>query len=285
MTLAFGWLVVFIAVIGGFAWAGGNPTSLFVGAEWSVVGGCAIGYIVASSPKTVLKLLWAQIVRSFRGSPYTAQVYTELVQMLYEIFRVGRQQGIISLETHVLEPLKSPIVGRYPSFLANHDAIEFFSDAMKPVIDGKLKADQLKISLDEQINSKERHAHGPVTVLNKVADALPGLGIVAAVMGIIITMAHIAGDVSAVGEYVAHALVGTFLGVFLCYGIVQPLSLNMEFLNEDELSYLIVIRSGIVAFASGSSPMTAAESMRNSIPKDRRIGSEDMETLLKSMKG
>ena len=284
MTLIIGWAIVLISVCVGFIIAGGNPLGLFVLSEYFVVGGCALGYLVAASPVPVLKLMLNQIIRSFKGSPYSKKVYTELVQMLYEIFRVGRQQGIIGLETHVLEPDKSSIISRYPSFLHNHHALEFFVDAMKPVIDGKIKADQLKAYLDEQVNSKDLHAFQPVSVLQKVADALPGLGIVAAVLGIIITMAAIDGPVKEVGHHVASALVGTFLGVFLSYGLLQPLACNIEFLNHDELAYYSIIRTGIVSFASGASPSTAAENMRGSIPEDRRVGGDELDALLKSLK-
>ncbi len=285
MTLLVGWGIVMVSVCVGFIIAGGNPLALFVLSEYFVVGGCAFGFLVAASPPAVLKLLFSYVIRSCKGSPYSKKVYTDLVQMLYEIFRVGRQQGIIGLEAHVLEPDKSTIISRYPSFLKNHHAVEFFSDAMKPVIDGKIKADQLKVFLDEQVNGKDIHSYHPVSVLSKVADALPGLGIVAAVLGIIITMANIDGPVKEVGHHVASALVGTFLGVFLSYGILQPLGSNIEFLNHDELAYFSIIRSGIVAFAAGASPLTAAENMRSNVPEDRRVNAEGMETLLKSLKG
>jgi chemotaxis protein MotA len=281
MTLLIGWTIVFCSVIGGFMIAGGDPRSLFVLSEFSVVGGCAFGYLIAASPPSVLKAMLAQIIRSCKGSPYSKSVYTDLVHMLYEIFLVGRQQGIIGLEAHVVEPEKSSIIQRYPSFLQQKEAVEFFTDTMKPVIDGKLKADQLKAFLDEQINQKDHHSYQPVSVLTKVADALPGLGIVAAVLGIIITMANIDGPIVEVGHHVASALTGTFLGVYLSYGFVQPLAANVEFLNRDELSYYTIIRSGIVSFAAGASPLTAAENMRSNIPEDRRTDTEELEALLK----
>jgi len=282
MTLLIGWGIIIGAVLIGFMMAGGNPTALFVMSEWFVVGGCGLGYMVAASPPVVLKTLADQVLGAMKGSPYSRQVYMDLVQMLYEIFLVARQQGIIGLEAHVLEPNTSTIITKYPSFLKNHHAVEFFTDTMKPVIDGKLKAEQLKVYLDEQIVQKDNHAYAPVMVLGKVADALPGLGIVAAVLGIIITMASIDGPVTEVGHHVASALVGTFLGVFLCYGIAQPLGCNIEFLNHDELAYYQIIRSGIVSFAAGVSPMTAAENMRSTIPEDRRPTGEVMETTLKA---
>lgn len=282
MTLLFGWLVAFGAVMIGFMMAGGNPLGLFIMSEWFVVGGCGLGFLIAAGPPQVLKQTVASIMRSAKGSPYNKQVYTELVQMMYEIFVVGRQQGLVGVESHVLEPENSPIVSRYPAFLKNHHALEFFSDSMKPVIDGKLKADQLKVYLDAQLTDKDTHASGPITIISKIADALPGLGIVAAVLGIIITMGRVDGPIKEVGEHVASALVGTFLGVYLSYGFLNPLASNMEFLNHDEMAYYTIIRNGIVAFASGSSPLTAAEYMRSSIPEDRRMPGDQMETLLKS---
>jgi chemotaxis protein MotA len=281
MTLLLGWGVTLTVILVGFLMAGGNPAGLFVVSEWLVVGGCGVGFLIAASPPSVLKLLLTQVIRSCKGSPYKKDVYIDLVHMLYEIFLVGRQQGIIGLETHVLEPQNSPIIQKYPSFLNDHHAVEFFMDTMKPVIDGKLKAEQLKSYLDEQIVAKDNHAYSPVSVVSKVADALPGLGIVAAVLGIIITMGHIDGPVKEIGHHVASALVGTFLGVFLSYGVLQPLASNIEFLNHDELAYYSIIRTGIVSFGGGVSPLTAGENMRGSIPEDRRPKAEELEAILK----
>lgn len=261
--------------------AHGNPVQLFVLSEWVTLGGCGVGYVIASGPPSVLKTLAGLILRSFKGSPYNKQMYMDLIHMLYEIFLVGRQQGIIGLEAHVVEPFKSSIIQRYPTFLGQHEAVEFFTGTMKPVIDGKLKADQLRAFLNEQINQKDHHSYQPVMVLGKVADALPGLGIVAAVLGIIITMANIDGPILEIGHHVSSALVGTFLGVFLSYGIVQPLGTNIEFLNGDELAYYNIMRSGIVSFAEGASPLTAAENMRSQIPEDRRVEGDEMEAILK----
>lgn len=281
MTLIIGYVIIIGGILGGFMMAGGKPTQLFVASEWLTLGSCAIGYAVAASPPSVLKMMFSLILRSCKGSPYTKNMYMDLIHMLYEIFLVGRQQGIIGLEAHVVEPFKSSIIQRYPSFLNQHHAVEFFTGTMKPVIDGKLKADQLRAFLNEQVGQKDHHSYQPVMVLGKVADALPGLGIVAAVLGIIITMANIDGPIVEIGEHVAHALVGTFLGVFLSYGVVQPLSTNIEFLNADEIAYYNIMRSGIVSFAEGASPLTAAENMRGQIPEDRRIEGEEMEGILK----
>ncbi|MDD2709677.1 MAG: MotA/TolQ/ExbB proton channel family protein [Verrucomicrobiae bacterium] len=285
MTLLIGWGIVVVSVIAGFMMAGGKPTVLIIFSEYLVVGGCAVGFAIGSSPVGVLKLCITMVLRSMKGSPYSQKTYTELVQMMYEIFVVGRQQGLVGVESHVLEPENSPIVSRFPSFLKNKHALEFFMDSMKPVIDGKLKADQLKSYLDAQLVEKDNHAYAPIGIITKVADACPALGIVAAVLGIIITMGKVDGPIAEVGMSVAHALVGTFLGVFLGYGILQPLAANIEFANHDELAYYTVIRSGIVAFASGASPLTAAEYMRSSIPEDRRIGGDTLESLLKSSQG
>ncbi|MBI4024661.1 MAG: flagellar motor stator protein MotA [Verrucomicrobia bacterium] len=282
MTLIIGWVIVIVSAIGGFMISGGNPFMLFRGwGECIIVAGSALGFLVGASPPETIKFTTRLIVRSCRGSVYSQKVYIDLVQMMYEIFIVGRQQGLVGLENHVLEPRQSSIVTRYPSFLKNYHALEFFVDAMKPVIDGKLKADQLKSYLDTQLTQKDFHDYQPVSLLSKVADALPGLGIVAAVLGIILTMGSIDQAVGEVGMHVASALVGTFIGVFLSYGIVQPLATNIDFLNHDEFAYYSIMRNGIVTFASGSSPLAAAENMRTAIPEDRRIDADSLENMLK----
>lgn len=284
MTLLIGWFIVVASIGVGFVSAGGKPTLLFAPAEWLIVGGCGLGYVIAASPMSVIKQIWRSVLRSCRGTPFSKQHYTDAVQMLYEIFLVGRQQGIIGLETHVMEPQTSPIITRYPFFLHHREAMEFLTDSMKPVIDGKMKVDALRAFVDQQFEEKQLRAYQPVLVLNKVTDALPGLGIVAAVLGIVITMANMDADVAEVGRHVAEALVGTFLGVFLSYGFTQPLATNIEFLNQDELAYIAILKAGIVAFTSGAAPLTTAEYMRVCIPEDRRVSSGELEDLLKSHK-
>jgi chemotaxis protein MotA len=248
-----------------------------------IIIGVGIGFVVGACPMHVLKLMGKKIVQSFKGTPYTRQVYLDLISSHYELLMVAREQGVVGIEEHVMAPNQSTIFSKYPSFLGNHHAVAFMQDALKPIIDGRLKADQLKSSLYEDLERMETHHHHPVAILTKVSDAMPGVGIVAAVLGIIITMSYIAGEKALIGEKVAHALVGTFLGLLLSYGFIQPMIAKIEFANEDEIAYFRVLSNIIVSYATGSPPIMAAESGRRAIPEDRQPSSEELEKMMKAL--
>ncbi len=283
MLLIIGWLVVSGSILGGFTFSGGHVASLFVVGEYLIIVGVAAGYTVAASPLPVLKMMVGKILGTFKGSRFNKNFYLDAVKGLYELLMVAREQGVVGIEEHVLHPEESVIFKKYPRFLADHHAITFMQDGLRPVIDGKVKPDQLKGMLESDLDRMHAQHAQPITVLSKVGDAMPGIGIVAAVLGIIITMASIAGDKAEIGEHVAHALVGTFLGILISYGFVQPLTTNIEFQNEDELSFFEVIMNMITAYASGASPMDAAESGRRAIPADRQISNEELEKTLKEL--
>src|SRR4029077_11886328 len=168
---------------------------------------------------------------------YGRAAYDELLKVLFELFMLGRRNGMIALEEHVMEPLKSTIIKKYPLFSGNLEAVEFLAGSLRPIIDGKIKPDQLRLLLDAELERMETDHHAPVNVLTKTGDAMPGFGIVAAVLGIVITMASIAGPVDKIGEHVAAALVGTFLGILIAYGFINPLATNLEFMGAAELDY------------------------------------------------
>jgi chemotaxis protein MotA len=283
MLLIVGWLMVLAAMFGGFMYSGGKPAALIVVGEYIVILGIALGYLVASSPMSVLKDMIRKILICFKGSPYTTDKYMDMIKALYELLMVAREQGVVGIEEHVLQPGSSSIFTKYPSFVNDHHAVVFTQDALKPVIDGKIKGDHLKEVLMEDLDRMHGHHHQPVSILTKVSDALPGIGIVAAVLGIIITMGSIAGDKAEIGEHVAHALVGTFLGLLVSYGFMQPLITKIEFLNEDELAYMESIACMVASYASGSPPVMAAEAGRRVIPPDRQPTAESLEQTLKGM--
>ncbi len=283
MLLILGWLIVGASVVGGFLISGGHLVTLFVLGEYVVILGVCIGYILAASPLPVLKVMFQKILRGLRGSPYSRNVYIDLVKALYELFMMGREQGVLGIEEHVLQPQTSAIFQKYPSFLHDHHAVAFLHDNLRPLMDGKAKVDQIKEVLEQQLDRLHAHHAQPISVLTKVGDAMPGIGIVAAVLGIIITMASIGGDKAAIGHHVASALTGTFLGILISYGFIQPLTINLEFLDVDEMAYYEVMGHIIVAYAAGLPPVAGAESGRQAIPEDRRPGCEELEALLKGI--
>jgi chemotaxis protein MotA len=283
MTIIIGAIIVLGSVLGGFIMAGGHVGALLHLSEWIIIGGAALGALVIMSPTKVIKDLVSCVLESLKGAPYSRTSYEDLFKVLYELFMLGRRNGMIALEDHVMNPSTSSIFTKYPSFSGNVKAVEFLCNGLRPVIDGKIKPDQLKMVLELEMDSMEEEKHHPVDVMSKSGDALPGFGIVAAVMGIVITMGAIAGPIEEIGYKVAAALVGTFLGIFLSYGFVNPLAVNMNFVNVANMAYIRCIASAIIGFVSGMAPMMAVEMARRGLSSDVRPTSDGLETMLKGL--
>ncbi len=283
MTIIIGGIIVIVCVLGGFSMAGGHPASLLHLSELVTIGGAALGALIIMSPKKVLLDLVKQILHALKGSPYNKQSYEDLLKALYELFLLGRRNGMIALEEHVLNPKGSSIFSKYPGFLNNHHALEFLCNGLKPIIDGKIKPDQLRMLMDVELQSAEDEHHAPVDVLTKTADAMPGFGIVAAVLGIVVTMAAINGPIEEIGHKVGAALVGTFLGILLSYGYLNPLAVNLTFIGMAEMAYLRAIATSVVGFANGMAPLMAIEVARRGLTSDVKPSAEDLEAMLKSL--
>jgi chemotaxis protein MotA len=223
------------------------------------------------------------MMAALKGAPHNKAAYEELFKALYELFMLARRNGMIALEEHVTNPEASSIFARYPAFTKNKEAVELLCGALRPIIDGKVKPDQLKVLLEVQMESMENEHHKPISVLTKAADAMPGFGIVAAVLGIVVTMGSIAGPIEEIGHHVAAALVGTFLGILISYGFLNPLAVNMEFVGEAELAYSRCIASSVVGFANGMAPIMAVEMARRGLESDLRPSAEELEKMLKSI--
>lgn len=283
MIVIVGAVIVLGSVLGGFMIAGGHVGSLLHISEFIVIGGAALGAMVIMSPKKVLIDLMKMCVGSLKGSPYGRGAYEDLFKALYELFMLGRRNGMIALEEHVMNPKQSSIFTKYPGFLAQHHAVEFLCSGLRPIVDGKIKPDQLRLLLDTEIEAMEDEEHAPVQVLSKVADAMPGFGIVAAVLGIVITMGAIAGPIEEIGYKVAAALVGTFLGIFIAYGFLNPLAVNIEFTNRAAMAYLRCIATAVVGFANGMAPIMAVEVARRGLASDVKPPSDSLEAMLKAL--
>ncbi len=284
MIVLFGAIAVILCVFGGFAWGGGHLGTLLHLNELLIIAGGALGAMIIMSPRKVLIDLVQGLIDCLKGTPYSRAAYDDLLKVLYELFMLGRRNGMIALEEHVLDPKASSIFKKYPLFFRNEEALEFLCGSLKPIIDGKIKPDQLRLLLDAELNQLETEHHAPVSVLTKSADAMPGFGIVAAVLGIVITMASISGPIETIGEKVAAALVGTFLGIFLSYGFMNPLATNLEFIGAARLDYTKCIASCVIGFANGMAPVTAVELGRRGLSSDLRPSSEEMEQMLKGLK-
>ena len=207
----------------------------------------------------------------------------DLLKLLYELFMIGRRNGPLALEEHVMEPDKSPIFTKYPSLLKNEERVEFLCSGLKPVIDGKIKPDQLESLMHAELESKAEEADQSVHMLQLIGDSLPGIGIVAAVLGIITTMASIADGPAAVGEHVAAALTGTLLGIFVAYGFVNPIANRIRFNNASDAQYLRCIKQAVSGFAKGLAPFTAVEIARRSLESAVQPDGDEFEAATKAL--
>ena len=283
MIVIIGSLIVMASVIGGFMIAGGQEGALIQISELVVIVGSAGGAMIIMAPKKVLIDLFKMTLGSIKGPRFSRVAYEELLKALYELFMLGRRNGMIALEEHVMNPTTSTIFVKYPTFIGNPHAVELLCGGLRPIIDGKVKPDQLKMLLETELESMEEEHHRPIDVLTKTADAMPGFGIVAAVLGIVITMGSIAGPIEQIGHHVAAALVGTFLGILISYGFLNPLAVNMGFLSAAEMTYSRCIATAVVGFAGGMAPIMAVEMARRGLSSDVKPQADELEALLKGL--
>jgi chemotaxis protein MotA len=283
MLLLIGFAIVLLATLGGFMVAGGNPVLLLHVSEFIVIGGIAIGIMVISSPGHVIKNMVGKIKGCIVGGHTGKGEYLDLLKLLYEIFLLGRRSGLIALEGHILEPDKSTIFTKYGSFIKHPERVVFLCNGLRPVVDGKIKPDQLEALLEVELDAKFSEAEEPVHLLQLIGDSLLGVGIVAAVLGIINTMAAIAEGPEKVGEKVAAALTGTFLGVFFAYGFVNPLATRIKHSNANDDKYFRCILQAVSGFAKGLAPLMAVEVARRSLDSTVQPGADELEAILKAL--
>jgi len=284
MFIIIGLLIVIGCVVGGFLMIDGPLGVLVQPSEYIVIGGAAVGGILAGNPIKFLTQAVSGLLAGIKGSPYNKASYFELLQMQYDVYVNIKKGGLLSVEEDVNNPMSSELFTKYNTFVANHHAVDFFCDAMKMLVNGACDSEELEILLDAEIETHHDEAAIVPAMLNRVADALPGLGIVAAVLGIVVTMQHLDGPPEELGHHIGSALVGTFLGLFASYGFVSPVATNLENLAIDEARYFNAMKAGIVAFANDSAPSTAVEFARKSIFNFERPSSNDVDEALRNIK-
>jgi chemotaxis protein MotA len=283
MLVVVGSLVVIAAVMGGYLMEGGHPEVLIQPAEFIIIGGAMIGSLLISTSPKVLKMIIAS-VKGFFVPPRNKNEYLNLLAMLYELFRIVQQSGIMGLEMHFENVNESAVLSKYPKFLKDHHAVDFLSDSIKVVMTGGIAPHDLEALMDEDLHIHHEEALRPAQALARVGDALPGLGIVAAVLGVVITMGAIDGPPSEIGHKVGAALVGTFLGILMSYGFVQPLSSNIEASLKDDSRYTQCIKAGLLASYKGFAPAIAVEFARRGIPSDVRPSFDETEQHCRGLK-
>jgi len=282
MFAIIGIVLVFVAVIGGFLMEKGHIAVLLQPAELLIIAGAATGTFLAANPMHIIKGVAAGLGGVLKGSPFGKPRYLSTLRMMYQFLNKVRKEGLLSVEMDVEKPGESSIFKNYPEFLNDHHAREFVCDTLRTAITGGVEPFDMDQMMELDMEVHHHAASQPVAALSTVADALPGLGIVAAVLGVVITMGSLGGPPEQIGEKVAAALVGTFLGILMCYGVVGPLASNMSKTADDHNEYLHVLRVLMLSFLKGSAPMIAIELGRRAVPAHVRPSFDEME---KSCKG
>jgi chemotaxis protein MotA len=277
MFAIIGFLVVIGAIVGGYLMEHGKLGVLMQPAELVIIGGAALGTLLIANPlPTIIKILHG-IIGVLKGSPYTKPFYVDTLKMMSQLFMHARKAGMVKLEEDVENPHKSEIFKQYPKFLANHHAVDFVCDTLRMAISGGVAAFDIDQMMEMDLEVHHHESTQPISALSTVADALPGLGIVAAVLGVVITMGALGGPPEEIGHKVAAALVGTFLGILMCYGFLGPLAANLTKMSEAEADYLRCLRQGVIAFTKGSAPVISVEFARRSIPGSVRPSFKEVE--------
>jgi len=279
-----GSVIVIACVLGGFVLSHGHVAALWQPYELLIIGGSAFGAFVSSNTMETIKATIASCFSILKGPQYKRDDYINILSLLYELFSKARKDGLMSLEEHVENPDASSIFSNYPSVQKDHHLVEFMTDCLRLMVGGNIVAHELEPLLDLELETHHHQALEPAHALQKISDGLPGFGIVAAVLGIVITMGSIGGDVAEIGHHVAAALVGTFLGILLAYGFVAPLSAAVEGrANEDSKAYECV-KNALIAAIRGYNPIVSVEFARKSLQAKVRPTFQELEAHLKGRK-
>jgi len=281
MFVIIGLLVVILAIVAGFLIAGGNLLLLLQYSEFITIGGAALGSVLISSPLSLLKKIIAEIPKVISPDHFTKKDYLELLKSFNELFLVAQRDGLLAIEKHIENPKESDILSMNKKFVQNDMLRNFFSDTMKVMLSGGIPPHELEDLIDTEIETFEIESKPVSASLLRVGDSLPGLGIVAAVLGIIVTMASIDKGAEVVGHHVAAALVGTFLGVLLSYGFVNPLAANIEHNFENKIRDFQTIKACVVAYAKGNPPIISVEIARRTIFSDERPTFSELEDYVR----
>ena len=281
MKLIIGIVTVLGCVAGGYVLSHGHLLAIWQPFELLIIGGAAFGAFVISNPMTVIKKTFAAIPKLLGGSKENKKSYMELLGLLYDLFTKARKEGLMALEGDIDEPENSPIFQKYPKILKNHHIVEFIADYLRLMVGGNMNPFEIESLMDVELETHHQEAHKAPAAMTAVSDALPGFGIVAAVLGIVITMGSIGGPVDELGQHVAAALVGTFLGILLAYGFVGPMAASLQGIVEEESKVFECIKVCILATLNGYAPQIAVEFGRKTLFSHTRPGFQELEDFVK----
>jgi chemotaxis protein MotA len=285
MNVVIGLVVVIGSILTGYTMHNGKVAALMQYTEFIIIGGSALGSVILGYSLKSAILVFKGCLGLLKGNPYKKQTFLELLQAMYDLFMLARKDGLLALERHIENPRESDIFKNYPGFLRNHHAVDFLCDTLKLVMMGGTSVYDLSDMMDMDMEAQHQEAMKVTNILSTIGDSMPGFGIVAAVLGVVITMQAIGGPPEEIGEKVGAALVGTFLGVLMAYGIVNPLSKACEGIVHCEGQYMAGIKNAVVAFARGDVPLICIEYARRNIEPELRPGFAEMESTVKKRKG
>lgn len=284
MFVIIGIVVVIGSVLGGFVMHHGQLAVLVQVNEFIIIGGAAIGSMLVSAPMRIIKHLVSNIGTLFKGDPYTKEQYLNLLRTMFQLFHIATKDGLMNIEQHIEKPDSSAIFTKNEFLLHHHHALPYLTDTLKLLLSGGVPAHDLEALLDADMETLHAESSQAPGLLSKVSDSLPGLGIVAAVLGIIITMQAINGPPEEIGMKVAAALVGTFLGILMCYGFLGPMAAHIETIHQSEARYMECIKVGVISYAKGNAPAMVVEFSRRVIFSDFRPTFAELEAVIKEAK-
>ncbi len=285
MFAIIGIVVVFGAVVAGYLMEHGHLAVLVQPAELLIIGGAGVGTLLIANPLRILKKIGSGAAGVFGGSHFGKGRYLSTLKMMYGLLQKARRGGMLTIESDVEKPDASPVFQPFPEFVKDHHVRDFVCDTMRMVITGGVDAFDMDQMMDLDMEVQHHSTEEPVTALSTMADSLPGLGIVAAVLGVVITMGALGGPAEEIGHKVAAALVGTFLGILLCYGLVGPVAQNMAKTSAEEHAYLYVLRVLMLAFIRGQPPVVAIEMGRRAVPSHVRPSFAEVEVACRNSGG
>ena len=284
MLVLVGYVVIVGAVFGGFAMAGGHLGSLLQPVELVMIGGSAAGAFLVANPNKVIKATLKALPSLLRGSRYSKTLYIETLSLLYDILAKVRKEGLMSIETDVDAPDQSPIFAKYPKVISDHHVVEFLTDYLRLMVGGNLNAFEIENLMDNEIETHHEEGSVPIHALEKMADAMPAFGIVAAVMGVVHTMESVGIPPAELGKLIAAALVGTFLGILLSYGFVGPLAVLLQHKLAESAKMLQCVKVTLLASLNGYAPQVAVEFGRKVLYSTERPSFMELENEVKQRK-
>ncbi|MGK5047479.1 flagellar motor stator protein MotA [Janthinobacterium sp. GB4P2] len=284
MLVIIGYIIVCASVFGGFAMAGGHLAALFQPIELLMIGGAALGAFLVGNNNKAIKATIAALPSLFKGSRYTKELYMELMSLLFEVLSKVRKEGLMSIEGDIDKPEESPLFSKYPAVLADHHIVEFMTDYLRLMVSGNMDAFQIENLMDNEIETHHHEGAVPAHVIAKVGDGLPAFGIVAAVMGVVHTMESVGIPPAELGMLIAHALVGTFLGILLAYGFVGPLASLLEQKLDESSKMFQCVKVTLLASLNGYAPALAVEFGRKVLFSTERPTFNELEDHIKKSK-